>query len=291
MTVLLTGAAGLIGREVRSALAANGMAPVALPREIDLRLGTAIAVLARATPDTIVHSAAVLPPTLSGEAAEAAAAQNRAMDDVVFAAARALRCPVIYFSGTSLYGCVQHVCSEDAPINPRGPYLIEKHRSEGKVLELPGGGVVLRVSSPYGRRQRSATVLNKFVQRASIGEDLFYDGSGAREQDFVAALDVGRAAAAAAAARARGVFNIASGRGVSMKELATLVIAAAGTGAQARPAGIPDPEEDCRTRIDISTAARTFDWHPAVAIEAGIRDLVADAKASLSDPSARVPHR
>ena len=63
------------------------------------------------------------------------------------------------------------------------------------------------------------TVVRRFVERASRGEALLYWGSGARQQDFIHADDVAGACQAALEHQG-GTFNVASGKTVTMRELA-----------------------------------------------------------------------
>jgi len=286
--ILVTGAGGLIGGDAVRALAlddANVVAvsrgPMSIPQPsrvvmttLDLRSLDSIRVLVAQAPELVVHAAAVLPNSLFGEQARNAAVQNRAIDKAVMSAAKSIGCRLIYLSGTSLYGCVQDICNEDSSVSPRGPYLEEKRRSEEKALGLPGGGMVLRVSSPYGVAQRAPTVLQKFVRQASLGEDLLYYGTGAREQDFIAVEDVSAAIVAAARGSRPGVFNIAGGRPIAMLDLATMVVQTLGSRqSRVRPAGIEDPEEGCRARIDIGRAAKELRWQPAMDLSTGIQRL------------------
>lgn len=241
----------------------------------DLRELDATRFLIECSPELIVHAAAVLPRSFQGRDAAIAARDNRVMDDVVLTAASVVGCRVVFISSTSLYGCVHIACTEDSPVRPRGPYGEEKYRSEGKVLDLPSSGVVLRVSAPYGVRQRSSTVLMKFIDQAVTGADLLFYGTGAREQDFTAVEDIGTIIVAAAGAMSGGIFNVASGDPISMRALAALVIEVVdSTTSQVRAAGVVDPEEECRAYIDIGRASRDLGWRPRVDLRTGIQRLV-----------------
>lgn len=290
MKVLVTGAAGLIGGEAVRAFARAGVEVVGIVRAsrapgsdqirevaVDLRDPAATRSLIDCAPDVVVHAAAVLPRRFEGEDAIAAARENRAIDDVVLAATASLGCPLIFISSTSVYGCVQTSCTESSPVAPRGAYGAEKIRSEEKVLGLRGRTVILRISAPYGARQRFETVLRRFISLASRGEDLRYYGTGAREQDFTAVEDVSAAIVAAATATSEGIFNVASGQPIAMRDLARLVIQTVGaTTSKVLAAGVDDPEEHCRARVDITRAAAELHWRPTIDLASGIRRLAAN---------------
>jgi nucleoside-diphosphate-sugar epimerase len=301
--ILVTGAAGLIGRyAVRVlaerpqteviAVARRPLAPDPTPRATcvahDLTAPDAAAALARLGPTVIVHAAAVLPPRQTGDEAAAAARANRAIDDAAIVAAGTQGCRLIYLSGTSLYGGAATLCDEQAPLRARGPYLEEKLRTEEQLRALGQQATVLRVSSPYAFGQRALTVLVRFVTRATRGEELLYYGTGAREQDFIAAADVADAIRAAIDhTHAHGPINVASGRPVSMRTLAELVVSTLGARSRVRAADQPDPEEDSRVRIDIGRAATELAWRPTTSLEDGIRALAAAARAETPAPGLR----
>jgi nucleoside-diphosphate-sugar epimerase len=302
MKVLVTGARGLIGSEALGALARAGSEVVGVVRgashghhsdnatlvSLDLQTEDSARRLVALAPEVIVHAAAILPQGFLGETAERAAWQNRAIDEAVFAVARTVGCRIVYLSGTSLYGCVRDPCTEDSGIDPRGPYLQQKARGEQLALALPNGGVVLRISAPYGVRQRAATVLQTFVRRAVRGEDLLYYGTGAREQDFIAVEDVGEAVVAATSYPVAGIYNVASGRATTMRDLASLVARCARLpGSRVHASGVEDPEEECRARINITKAERVLQWRPILDLETGVGRVVAALAGAAAAPSTR----
>ena len=286
--VVVTGAAGLIGGEVLGALTGadfetiavtwDGSAAVPLGAakavSLDLRRQESAGFLLALEPDAIVHAAAVVPQAHTGTEASVAGGENRIIDDLVLEVVASTGCFLVYVSSTSVYGCVSTRCTESSPIHPRGPYSEEKRRSEERVLGLGFTGTVLRVSAPYGRRQRNLTVLHKFIGQALRGDDLVYYGTGGREQNFTAVEDVSSAIVAALQVGVGGLFNIAGGEPITMRELAALVIQTVGSrGSQVRAAGIDDPEEDCRAQIAIEKAARELRWEPRIPLQVGIGAL------------------
>jgi UDP-glucose 4-epimerase len=294
MRVLVTGGTGLIGRAVCQRLGADGHRVSATWRRrtpdadgvvqwvrADLTDPYALDVVEES--DAIVHCAAALPASLADSGEQAAT--NRAIDAHVLGRAREWHAAVVYASGTSLYGhreIGEPPFSEADPVRAVGPYLQEKAWAEDLGHQLPeqGGGAftALRISAPYGPDQTARTVLALFVERALRGEPLRYWGDGTREQDFTYADDVA-AACACALHGPGGVFNIAGGMPLSMRELALMVAEVAGTDAGAvMRDGRPDPEEGRSARYDIGAARRTLGWSPRVSLREGLERVVAQRR-------------
>lgn len=285
-SVLVTGAAGLLGAAVCRSLGRRGVPftavwhaaePAAEPRlRADLTNPAALEGVRGVR--AIVHTAAALPTSFEDSAGVAAA--NRAMDDNVLAQARAWDVPVVYLSGTALYAApaTDEPLPESAPLAPAGPYLEEKARTEerGREQARRTGApfTALRVSAPYGPGQRARTVLRLWLERARAGDPLEYYGSGSREQDFTWADDVGEAVALALDGPG-GVFNVATGEAITMRALAETIASAAGRPpATVRAAGRPDPQEGRRARYDVGAAARVLGWRAATPVQAGVARLL-----------------
>lgn len=287
MRVLVTGASGLIGSHAVNELAEAGHEVVPVIRDgragktgpalrIDLADPEATARLAELDFDAIVHCAAVLP-GMNGQTAEVAAAINSTIDAAVLGAARKRAVPMVYPSGTSVYGAAPGPWREDTPPAPQNAYSAGKLAGEAAFLADLEHAVVLRISSPYGPGQRARNVLRLFIEKALAGETVSYHGSGARTQDFVAAEDVARAIRLALEARPmREIFNIASGKPVAMRDLALLVARiAGGPEVKAVASGESDPQEDYRAEISIGKAAALLGWKPQISLAEGVRALAA----------------
>jgi len=231
----------------------------------------------QAPPATIVHLAAAIPTTSRGEASEQVAAGNRRIDDNVFAFAAEAGAAVVFASSGSVYGEASgEVFREDSPTDPRGPYAEAKLRSEERGAKALGNAglpfAALRISAPYGPGQPTWTVVQHFLRRALAGEELTYHGSGNRMQDFVYVTDVAEAIAGCVAASAAGVFNVASGQPVTMRELAALIAEVVGGDIVVRASGQPDPQEGQRASYVIEAAERAFGWTPATSLRDGLRE-------------------
>jgi nucleoside-diphosphate-sugar epimerase len=292
MQVLVTGAAGLVGGSVCRRLVADGHDVTAIWHRVepgsraeirsiraDLRNVEAVGRLPHA--EAVVHCAAVLPASFEDSTGQADV--NRAIDVNVFEWGRRCGAAVVYASGTSLYDHRPHPARpfrENDPVYANGPYLEEKWWAEQYGAELASRGqiafTVLRLSAPYGPRQRAATVVWRFIDRALAGGPLEYWGDGSRRQDFTYADDAG-AAFCDALTGPGGTFNIASGSAVSMRELAAVVADVVGLDPDAvRPAMRPDPQAGSPADYDIDAAREKLGWTPTVSIRDGIAECVAE---------------
>ena len=87
--------------------------------------------------------------------------------------------------------------------------------------------ISLRYFNVYGPRQdphsEYAAVIPRFVSRVLRGEPPIIYGDGQQTRDFTFVKDVVNANILAMNSDATGVYNIASGRMISIQELATLI--------------------------------------------------------------------
>lgn len=84
--------------------------------------------------------------------------------------------------------------------------------------------ICLRYASVYGPGQKPDSVLPYFISKVINGENLEIFGKGVRTQDFVYVKDVVKITAKCGFNKAEGVYNIGSGKEVSMKKLAQSII-------------------------------------------------------------------
>lgn len=287
MAILVTGAAGLIGRAVVIELGEAGIEVKALYHSrvpevgvpafhADLTDSNARAVLASADFDGIVHCAALFPRPGMRLLPDEIAERNLAIDHLVLDVAVERKCPVVYLSSVGVYGSSALPWRESSVPKPDIPYARAKLQSEADFLERASRCACLRVSSPYGPGQTTFNVLRLFIDRAMAGQDLLYHGSGSRTQDFIAAKDVAIAARSAITNQhASGVFNIAGGSAIAMRDLAQMVVGSvAGSASRVLASGEIDPQEHHRADIDIGKASRELVWSPRISLEEGIRAWV-----------------
>jgi len=202
------------------------------------------------------------------------------------AAARAATVKKIVFfsSGGTVYGVPRcWPISERHPTDPICSYGIGKLAIE-KYLKLFHhlhglDYTVLRISNPYGARQRPTGVqgvVAAFADRMRRNAPLEIWGDGSAVRDYIHVSDVVRAALAAGQYGGPDrIFNIGSGRGLSLIEVA----AAMGAAARVTPeivfskSGRLDVSANV---LDITRARSRLCWQPMVSFDDGLRRLIAD---------------
>jgi UDP-glucose 4-epimerase len=280
-TAIVTGAGGFIGRAVTRSLLERGFGVVGVywpnaPQDANAGVVAQVADLTRAGawrsleaygPAMVVHVAAAVPKSFERSAAEDAAAINDAIDESVFEFCGKSGSSIVYASSTSV-DRIKTDYTDNA-------YAKQKFRSEGIINSGSGPkGCALRINAPYGPGQGLRTVMKVFIESALADRDLYYYGSGSRTQDFIHVDDIGSAFAAAACSGARGIFNLASGSAISMRDLAHLVVnCVPGSRSKVLAAGRPDDDEGYRANFDISETTKALGWIPRISLEDGIRNF------------------
>ena len=90
--------------------------------------------------------------------------------------------------------------------------------------------ISLRLARIYGAGENPGFVLTRFIDLARKGLPLIVHGSGNILRDLLYVKDAARAVVCALQSKATGIFNIGSGKGVSIKELAESIARVFGNG-------------------------------------------------------------
>lgn len=189
----------------------------------------------------------------------------------------------VYGSSSSVYGNHPEVPWTEtlADLSPISPYAATKLAGEqlGQVYAhlYPLRFTALRLFTVYGPRQRPDLAIHKFYRAMRRGEriDLYGDGSTSRDYTFVGDLVQGILAALTRVSREKhAVFNLGSGRPVSLLEMVRALERV--TGIQANVRFAPEqPGDVSRTWADISKASTELGYHPRTSLEEGIRAFAA----------------
>lgn len=284
--VLVTGAGGLIGYVVAEHLYSVGYDVVGVVRKEcdvvfptvcwDLRHGIQKITHEITGVDAVVHSAAIFPSTDTTD--EESAVTNQQIDKAIFELVNHYAVPIVFMSSCSIYAHSQIMGSswnESDFVNPQSQYARQKLESEQLFYSDNPRAISLRIPSPFGMRQTNKNVLKFFIDRALQGEPLRYHGTGMREQNFISAHDIALAVERALQTSAKGIFNIASDRAISMKELAELICTVAQpTGSIVEASGQLDEQDHIRVRISIEKAWRELGWKPSTNMLSELQEII-----------------
>lgn len=290
MRILVTGSSGHVGGAIAQHLSELGHEVVgvsrrlnartrSLPRALSVDLGApdAAARIAAEQPpcQAIVHAAASLDaepysPSLS-------LTNGLGTQQMLDLARRWEASSLVYISGVTVIGRPQELpITEEHPTRPQSAYLASKLYGE-HLTRLPMADgvarVALRLSAPIGAGMDERRILPTFIERALAGQPLELAGEGGRGQDYVDVRDASLAVERAIDRRVAGVFNVASGRCVTNRELAQMCIDELGSSSEIHLSGAPDPDESVRWEVSIAAAERELGYRPRHTLEDSIVDL------------------
>jgi UDP-glucose 4-epimerase len=170
------------------------------------------------------------------------------------------------------------------PVSPYGAGKLAAERVSAQVLE--GRGIpftALRFFNTFGPGQAYTPyvgVLTIFVTRLLRGEPLLIFGDGEQQRDFVHVSDI-VAGVTGASGRAPGTFNLGTGRGTTVNELARLVRMRLAP--HAAIAHAPAQPGELRFSVaDIEAATRAFGYQPRRALADALDDVVESVRAARS---------
>lgn len=299
---LVTGGAGFIGSHLIESLLADGRRVTViddlstgrrenLPAEVELTVASvlddaALVPMVQAA-DEIYHLAAIASVQKCTEDYEASHRVNAGAAVKILAALKETGPkPFVYASSAAVYGTLDDLpATEDSPTRPLSVYGADKLTMEIHAAAAHAtygiGSVGLRFFNVYGPRQDSSSpysgVITRFADRMTHGQGIEIHGDGGQSRDFIYVADVVRALRAAAArpaGEAAAVYNVCTGREVTILELVDILGQACGV--TARPA---------------FTALRAGDIRKSVgASEAATRELGFTASTPLLDGLSRYVH-
>jgi GDP-4-dehydro-6-deoxy-D-mannose reductase len=251
----------------------------------DVRDRTAVAAAVAATnPDAIVHLAALSHVGDSWKRMPDYFEVNVLGTEHVAAAAAGRR--LLFASTAEVYGLVpddeQPIAEQRRPA-PRSPYALTKAAAERTALAA--GAAVVRLFNLAGPGQLATFALPSFAaQLAAIergeAEPVLRVGNLAARRDFVHVDDAVDGLTALVSDRhTSGIFNLASGRSISIADALDALRRVAGVEARVevdperfRPVDVPRLEGD-------ASRLRALGWAPRRSLDQALADLWAEARA------------
>jgi UDP-glucose 4-epimerase len=187
----------------------------------------------------------------------------------------------VFASSSSVYGSQERLpLAETARPDPISPYGVAKLAAERYCVSFsrvyPIETIALRYFNVFGPgqdpRSEYAAVVPRFITEIMAGRSAQIYGDGEQRRDFTYIANVVDAnLRAAEAANSNGlVLNIATGRSVSVNELADTIGTVLGKEAhhEYRPAR---PGEILASWADVSAARVALGWEPTVDLKEGLR--------------------
>lgn len=282
-TILVTGAAGLIGFTLAKRLVLSGRMVIGTDSVAPDEDGGFRFVRAELTDihrlhglfaeglDSVAHCGAVSGPMLGRDNPRMVVASNIEGTANVLEAARLHKVRrVVYCSSTSAYGDSMKettLLSENAPLSPTDIYGATKASGDilARAYAASAGvdAVVLRFCWVYGPRRRTECVIRQMLKDAQSGASTRLPYGGGFHRQYVYIEDVVDALAAALERPKLDVraFNITAGVRLSFEEIVGQVKALYPRAAITLTPGA-DPQDQVHARFDIAAAAKHLGWTP-----------------------------
>jgi len=189
---------------------------------------------------------------------------------------------IVAASSAAVYGETQNIpISENNKTNPSSPYGESKLKMEELIQSFSNkynlNSIFLRIFNVYGKGQSDeyGGVITKFLNKISKNDSLEIFSDGLQTRDFIAMDDVIDAIQKSILKLKENhgtVFNIASGKSITIKNVAELLIKCSGKNIDIKYSKQKEGEitHSC---ADITLAKKNLNFYPRVEFSEGIKDL------------------
>jgi len=298
LKVLITGATGFIGSHIVPRLIAQGYEAYSLERYVTGRyvLGqrrdvetvfgdlkeyfTIKRILREVQPDAVIHLAAVSPVSYSYDHPHEVIETNF-LGTVNLAESCLREVPhfkhFLFASTSETYGNGPNPKTEETPQNPNSPYAVSKVACEKYLLYMRDAFdfpmTILRNFNTYGRKDNTHFVVERAIVQMLQGKTVEL-GDPRPVRDFEYADDhVNSYLACLDNPKAKGeTFNFCTGRGVSIKQLVSLISELIDFKGEVIWSTIPARPLDIEELVgSYSKAKQVLSWSPKFTLEEGLK--------------------
>jgi len=172
--------------------------------------------------------------------------------------------------------------SEDQKTSPTSPYAESKLKMEQLIQVFSKkhnlNSIILRIFNVYGPGQSTeyAGVITKFLEKISKNEAIEIFGDGLQTRDFVSIQDVVESIFCAISkieGKQGSIYNIGSGKSISIKELAKYMISISNQNLVIKY--LDERKDEIRFSLaDISLAKKILNYNPKTEFKNGIKNLM-----------------
>lgn len=269
MRVVITGAAGFLGMALRNALLAFEQVEVlGVSRRPSPELLTVPNYAETPNGDVLIHLAESSDRQIANSVGQV---YEKAAINLLETLGKKGFKRIVYASSAVLYGDRNtSPCKENNPVYLTDSYTRIKHACEEWVVRH--GGIVARLSNLYGPGMAERNVLSTILnQLPNSGPITVHDLTPVR--DFLWIEDAARALAIMSTSQESDIFNIGSGVGCSILQLANSALEAAGQGGRAVLSKV---ESESRSYLVLNTekASTQLGWTPHTTLQQGMVSLL-----------------
>jgi len=188
-------------------------------------------------------------------------------------------------SSASVYGDLQTPdisLDEKSKTNPLSPYGQSKLEMENLIkqfsIDHELNTTILRIFNIYGKGQSSeyAGVITKFAQNIRDNESLLIYGDGLQTRDFISIVDVVdsiKLTMAKVSGKRGTIYNIASGKTITIHDLAKLMLSISGI--TLKISNVETKKGDIKySKASIELAKSQLGFEPKIRLEDGIKNLL-----------------
>jgi UDP-glucose 4-epimerase len=292
MKVLLTGGSGFLGREFIQQALLNNISVVALTRArvlpaaagLDWSAGDINDVLSLAAIrskygpfDSLVHLAALVPRQIVDDQLNPMVRANIEGTMNVLEVFGTHVGSIVYGSTAEVYGFPdgEDPIDECYPTHPSSYYGATKLAAEtlcacfGQKQSVPVSS--LRFSVMYGGDDAILRAIPNFIRRALRNEDLEVFG-GEERRDYLHVRDAAASIVCAVQRPSTGVYNIATGHGVSIHDAAHCIVRLCGSDSRIKV--LPRTKKSAHMVFSVSSAADVLGFRARYAFPEGIEDQI-----------------
>lgn len=288
--IVVTGAAGLVGRRLVRLLVEQGRPVLALDRvasvtpegvtiiECDLGDIHRLHAIAKDGIDSVVHCGAFSGPMVARDVPYSMVQVNIVGTANVLELARihAAR-RFVYCSSTSAYGVVESgPVSEDVPLKPASLYGASKVASEyittAYAQQYGLSAACVRLSWVYGPGRTTDCVIRTMIENALVNRPTHMSFGFDFPRQFIQVDDAvqGLLKALDAPGIPRATYNVTGGTRVTLEEVAQ-VVRNIFSGADIKLQLGPDPVDEYQAQFSIDAARRDLGYEPKISLDEGIR--------------------